>query len=115
MGQGIDDHMADYIKKCFIKARNHFATILSPHHQLPATYPNWMEYFFDYRRITEGGGPVPIPYGGCRYCGKINGHHTLNENCPVYLKRKENVKRLQEVKSVARTHGKLPVEIIQID
>ncbi|RWS16145.1 hypothetical protein B4U79_04566, partial [Dinothrombium tinctorium] len=74
LGQGVDDHMAAFIKTALCKGRN---LIGRPPDELPPRYKHWGDYFFDRDRLTEG----TLPTGrGCRLCGKI-GHKVAD--CPI--------------------------------
>ncbi|RWS31424.1 TUT7/ZCCHC6-like protein, partial [Leptotrombidium deliense] len=80
LGQGVDDHMAVFIKTAICKGRN---VIGRPPDELPHRCPNWKLYFFDKDRLTIGN----LPTGrGCRHCGKIG--HKMSE-CPILLEKKK--------------------------
>jgi len=81
LGAGISRKMNLYIKKAFVKTRNHFGFLPQP---LPCHYKL---YLFDPKAMADGSPPNDR---GCRACGKI-GH--LVRDCPRNKKNNEDRKK----------------------
>jgi len=84
LGAGISRKMNLYIKKAFVKTRNHFGFLPQP---LPCHYKL---YLFDPKAMADGSPPNDR---GCRACGKI-GH--LVRDCPRNRKNNDDRKKREQ-------------------
>ena len=93
LGTGLSRKMWLYIKRAFIRGRQHFGFPLT---KLPAGLKNIQEHFFDSRQLTVGPPPQERNRT-CFQCGRV-GH--IRDNCPTKKERnvKERTKSLSDKK-----------------